>query len=181
MQKLLDFKENNKHLLFTASFLLLSLISLTQLYLLEDTIFSFLYLPFLINFFGISSVIFITWLIFMTIIFFYSSISVKSKKYILITVVIPLIMIIELSSLLTFLDYNKEGIFKFSYGGALGEYIIKFPSEWDRFNPSIADYSLGFIRFLILNFLFIILFFPKKSLIKLKSFSSTFFNSINEI
>ena len=181
MQKLLDFKENNKHLLFTASFLLLSLISLAQLYLLEDTIFSFLYLPFLINFFGISSVIFITWLIFITIIFFYSSISIKSKKYILITVVIPLIMIIELSSLLTFLDYNKEGIFKFSYGGALGEYIIKFPSEWDRFNPSIADYSLGFIRFLILNFLFIILFFPKKSLIKLKSFSSTFINSINAI
>ena len=181
MQKLLDFKENNKHLLFTASFLLLSLISLSQLYLIEETIFSFLYLPFLINFFGISSVIFIAWLIFMTIIFFYSSISIKSKKYILITVVIPLIIIIELSSLSTFLNYNKEGIFKFSYGGALGEYIIKFPSEWDRFNPSFADYSLGLIRFLVLNFLFIILFFPKKSLIKLKSFSGTFFNSINAI
>ena len=181
MQKLLDFKENNKHLLFTVSFLLLFLISLTQLSLLEETIFSFLYIPFLINFFGISSVIFIAWLISMTIIFFYSSISLKSKKYILTTLVVPLILIIELSSLSTFLNYNKEGIFKFSYGGNLGEYIIKFPSEWDRFNPSFADYLIGSIRFLVLNFLIIISFFPKKSLLKLKFFSGTFFNSINVI
>jgi len=181
MQRLLEFKENNKHFLFAFSFLILSLISLTQLHILEETILSFLYIPFLINFFGISSVIFIAWLIFMTIIFFYSSISLNSRRQVLFTVVIPLILIIELSSLSTFLNYNKEGIFKFSYGGTLGEYIIKFPSQWDRFNPSATDYTFGLLRFLVLNILFIILFFPKKSLIKLKSFSNTLFNSIYSI
>ena len=76
-------------------------------------------------------------------------------------VIIPVILIIEISSLSTFINYNREGIFKFSYGGALGEYIIKFPSQWDRFNPSLSNYTFGLIRFLSLNFLIIILFFPK--------------------
>ena len=171
MQRLFEFKNNNKHLLFTFSFLLLSLISITQLYILEDTNLSFLYIPFLINFFGISSVFFIAWLVFITIIFFYYPVSINSKRSVFFMVIIPVILIIEISSLSTFINYNREGIFKFSYGGALGEYIIKFPSKWDRFEPSVSNYVFGSIRFLGLNILIIVLFFPKKSLIKLKSFS----------
>ena len=80
MQRLFEFKNNNKHLLFTFSFLLLSLISITQLYILEDTNLSFLYIPFLINFFGVSSVFFIAWLVFITIIFFYYPVSINNKR-----------------------------------------------------------------------------------------------------
>ena len=181
MQRLFEFKNNNKHLLFTFSLLLLSLISITQLYILEDTNLSFLYIPFLTNFFGISSLFFIAWLVFITIIFFYYPFSINSKRNVFFMVIIPVILIIEISSLSTFINYNREGIFKFSYGGALGEYIIKFPSKWDRFEPSVSNYLFGLIRFLGLNTLIIILFFPKKSLIKLKSFSYTLFNSINAI
>ena len=180
MQRFLEFKKNNKHLLFIFSFFLLFLISITQIYILEDTNLSFLYVPFLINFFGISSIIFIIWLLIMTIIFFYSSIFFKNRRDVFLIAVIPLILIIELSSISTFLNYNNEGIFKFSYGGALGEYIIKFPANWDRFNPSGANYIFGFFRFLGLNFLIIFLFFPKKSLIKLKFLTNNLFNSIRK-
>jgi len=44
----------------------------------------------------------------------------------------------------------------------LGEYLIKFPSEWDRFNPSQLNYALGITRFFFINFLLVFIFFPKK-------------------
>ena len=146
MHRILEFKENNKHILFILIFLVLTLLSLTQLFFIKDSFLSFLYVPFLVDFFGISAFIFILWLISLSILFFYSPLTFKNKKNILIAFIAPIILIIELSSFSTFFSYNKEGIFKFSYGGVLGEYIIKFPSEWDRFNPSLANYILGALR-----------------------------------
>ena len=66
------------------------------------------------------------------------------------------------------INYNYEGIFKFSYGGLLGEYLIKFPSEWDKFNPSQLNYALGIVRFLFINFLLFFIFFPKKTTRKIE-------------
>tara|TARA_E500000331_G_scaffold124681_1_gene122364 strand:+ start:372 stop:2510 length:2139 start_codon:yes stop_codon:yes gene_type:complete len=167
MQKFFEFKKNNKHLLFVISFLILSITSITQFYFLEGSIFNFFYQPFLINFFGLSTIIFLFWLLGLIITIYYLSINYKNKKNIIFIFIFPMILIIQMSSLSAFFNYNNEGIFKFSYGGLLGEYIIKFPTVWDRFNPSQLNYLLGIVRFLLINLILIFIFFPKKTLKKI--------------
>ena len=163
MQRFYEFKENNKHLLFSISFLILLIISCTQLYFLEGSILNFFYKPFLINFFGLSALLFLIWILGVLIAIYYISIDFKDKKNIIFIFIFPVILIVQISSLASFFNYyNYEGIFKFSYGGLLGEYLIKFPSEWDRFNPSQLNYALGITRFLFINFLLVFIFFPKK-------------------
>tara|TARA_A100001015_G_scaffold144718_1_gene160555 strand:- start:521 stop:2653 length:2133 start_codon:yes stop_codon:yes gene_type:complete len=162
MQRFYEFKENNKHLLFSISFLILLIISCTQLYFLKGSILNFFYQPFLINFFGLSTLLFLTWILGVLIVIYYISLDFKNKKNIIFIFIFPLILIVQISSLASFFNYNYEGIFKFSYGGLLGEYLIKFPSEWDRFNPSQLNYALGIIRFFFINFLLVFIFFPKK-------------------
>ena len=75
MQKFFEFKKNNKHLLFVISFLILSITSITQFYFLEGSIFNFFYQPFLINFFGLSTIIFLFWLLGLIITIYYLSIN----------------------------------------------------------------------------------------------------------
>ena len=163
MQRFYEFKENNKHLLFSISFLILLIISCTQLYFLKGSILNFFYQPFLINFFGLSALLFLIWILGVLIAIYYISIDFKDKKNIIFIFIFPVILIVQISSLASFFNYyNYEGIFKFSYGGLLGEYLIKFPSEWDRFNPSQLNYALGITRFFFINFLLVFIFFPKK-------------------
>ncbi len=166
MQRFYEFKENNKHLLFSISFLILLIISCTQLYFLEGSIINFFYQPFLINFFGLSTLLFLIWILGILIVIYYISFDFKNKKNIIFIFIFPVILIVQISSLASFFNYNYEGIFKFSYGGLLGEYLIKFPSKWDRFNPSQLNYTLGIIRFIFINFLLVFVFFPKKIIYK---------------
>ena len=162
MRRFFEFKENNKHLLFSISFLVLLIISCTQLYFLEGSILNFFYQPFLINFFGLSTLLFLIWILGVLVTIYYLSVDFKNKKNIIFIFIFPAVLIVQISSLASFFNYNYEGIFKFSYGGLLGEYLIKFPSEWDRFNPSQLNYVLGIIRFFFINFLLVFIFFPKK-------------------
>ena len=168
MQRFFEFKENNKHLLFSMSFIILFIISCTQLYLLEGSFLNFFYQPFLINFLGLSTLLFLMWIFGVLVAIYYLPINFKNKKNIFYIFIFPAILIVQLSSLASFFNYNYEGIFKFSYGGLLGEYLIKFPSEWDRFNPSQLNYALGIVRFLFINFLLFFIFFPKKTTRKIE-------------
>ena len=167
MQRLLEFKDKNKHILFFIVFIIFVSFSTSQLYLIEGSYLNFLYQPFLIHFFGLSSLFFLVWILILAILFFYFSINLRNKKNITLLFLIPLIFILQISSFATFFSFNYEGIFKFSYGGLLGEFIIKFPSKWDRFSPSTLNYVIGIIRFLLLNFLIIFLLFPKKTITKI--------------
>ena len=163
MHKLLEFKEKNKHLLFFIVFTFFVFFLTSQLPFIKESFLNFLYQPFLIEFFGLSSLFFLAWILVLAILFFYFSINLRNKKNITLLFLLPLILILQISSFAAFFSSNYEE-FKFSYGGLLGEFIIKFPAKWDPYYPSALNYTIGIIRFLFLNFLIIFLFFPKKTI-----------------
>ena len=105
MNKFFEFKENNKNLLFIISFLLLSIIFCTQFYLLEGSIVNFIYQPFLINFFGLSTAIFLFWALVLLVAIYYLPINFKNKKNIIFIFILPMILIIQMSSISAFFNY----------------------------------------------------------------------------
>tara|TARA_B100001029_G_scaffold68438_1_gene55724 strand:- start:9301 stop:11460 length:2160 start_codon:yes stop_codon:yes gene_type:complete len=181
MKKIREFCTKNRIYVFFAVLILSILLSVLQIEIFSTGYGNIIYQPFLINFFGISFIAMFLWILSLTFASLYTNIlNKKGAKFYLTTV--PLIIILEASAIFSFFTFNPDGIFQSSYGGLLGEFIIKWPTNWDRYTPTLLNYSTGVLRLIILNILVLTLFFPRNTLNqskKLISFISTSIKSIS--
>ena len=181
MKKIREFCTKNRIYVFFAVLVLAILLSILQIEIFSTGYGNIIYQPFLINFFGISFVAVFLWILSLIFIALYTKIlTKKGTKFYLAT--IPLIIILEVSAISSFFTFNPDGIFPSSYGGLLGEFIIKWPTNWDRYTPTLFNYSTGVIRFILLNILVVTIFFPRNVLSqskKLISFILTLIKSIS--
>ena len=181
MKKIREFCTKNRIYVFFAVLVLAILLSILQIEIFSTGYGNIIYQPFLINFFGISFVAVFLWILSLIFIALYTKIlTKKGTKFYLATT--PLIIILEVSAISSFFTFNPDGIFPSSYGGLLGEFIIKWPTNWDRYTPTLFNYSTGVIRFILLNILVVTIFFPRNVLSqskKLISFILTLIKSIS--
>jgi len=159
MNRIREFCIRNRIYITIFVFLLATLAVLTQIKILDYRYLNFIYQPYLVKIFGASFAILLLWIITIICSFlFYPKIFYSKKAKLLF--LLPLLLIFELSSILSFLKFNPDGTFPLSYGGLLGEFIIKWPISWDRFNPSTLDYFLGISRFALINLVILSIIFP---------------------
>ena len=164
MKKINEIIQRYRLLIFIISNFLLFIASYQQFkYPVSDT-FDFLniiYSPYIISQIGIGVFLIIALVpIFIYLILYKPNIAgIRRKKNLLII----LFLSIEVICISTFLRYNSTGIYPNSLGGNLGEFLIKYPYSWDRFDPSNLDYILGGARLILLNLVFITILFPAKT------------------
>ena len=180
MNRIRAFCTKNRIYVSSAILTLSVLIAVLQIEIFSSGYLKVIYQPFLVNLLGASFALILLWIISSTFIALYSDLlSKKNAKFYII--IIPLIIILEISSILSFFTFNPDGVFPSSYGGLLGEYIIKWPTNWDRYTPTFLNYSAGILRLILLNILILTILFPKNSLNQFKKLISLLLISFKSI
>ena len=180
MKKIREFCTKNRIYVFFVVLALAILLSILQIEIFSTGYGNIIYQPFLISFFGISFVAVFLWILSLIFIALYTKIlTKKGAKFYLTTT--PLIIILEVSAISSFFTFNPDGIFPSSYGGLLGEFIIKWPTNWDRYTPTLFNYSTGVVRLILLNILVVTIFFPRNVLNQSKKLISFIFTLIKSI
>ncbi|MEC7880375.1 MAG: DNA translocase FtsK [Chloroflexota bacterium] len=156
------------------------LITILQIEIFSSGFLKVIYQPFLVNFLGASFVLMLIWIISSTFIVLYTNILTKKKAKLYLSV-IPLIVILEISAILSFFTFNSNGIFPSSYGGLLGEFIIKWPENLQGDAPSFLNYSTRILRLILLNVIILTMLFPKNSLNQFKKLISFLLISLKSI
>ena len=163
---------NGKLTVFVISVLVLLFIScqqfkfpvdiLPEIKFIDWDILNYFYSPYIIEFFGLGSIIVLLWSLTLSFLILFKSELFIPRKNKLLLIMVPTMILIEFCSTFTFFRYNPDGIFSKSFGGGLGELIIKAPMEWDRFNPSFINYSVGLARLILINIVMLGSIFPSK-------------------
>ena len=171
MEKIRVFCIKNRIYVSFAILILSVIIAILQVEIFSSSYLKLIYQPFLINLLGASFVLILIWIVSSTYIALYSNIFSKKRAKFYITI-IPLIIILEISSILSFFTFNPDGAFPSSYGGLLGEFVIKWPTNWDRYSPTFLNYSTGALRLILFNLLILTILFPKNSFNQFKKLMS---------
>ncbi|SVC85124.1 uncharacterized protein METZ01_LOCUS337978, partial [marine metagenome] len=163
---------NGKLIVFVVSVLALLFVSyqqfkfpvdrLPEIKFIDWEILNYFYSPYIIEFFGLGSLIVLLWGLTLSFLILFKSELFIPRKNKLLLIMIPTMILIEFCSIFTFFKYNPDGIFSKSLGGSLGELIIKAPMEWDRFNPSFINYATGVARLILINIVMLGAIFPSK-------------------
>ena len=180
MEKIRVFCTKNRIYVSFAILILSVIIAILQVEIFSSSYLKLIYQPFLINLLGASFVLMLIWIVSSTYIALYSNIFSKKRAKFYITI-IPLIIILEISSILSFFTFNPDGAFPSSYGGLLGEFVIKWPTNWDRYSPTFLNYSTGALRLILFNLLILTILFPKNSFNQFKKIMSLLLISLKSI
>ena len=180
MEKIRVFCTKNRIYVSFAILILSVIIAILQVEIFSASYLKLLYQPFLINLLGASFVLTLIWIVSSTYMALYSNIFSKKKAKFYMTT-IPLIIVLEISPILSFFTFNPDGAFPSSYGGLLGEFVIKWPTNWDRYSPTFLNYSTGALRLILFNLLILTILFPKNSFNQFKKLMSLLLISLKSI